>query len=117
MYLHILTKKIDYKTVRNKMLKHWFLSSIPDPLFMDRSSNHVKVILAHFAVGLKRYSKVIVVRLLLLRRDFETLIMENGESIADFLSRAMAIVSKISSCGEKITYQTIVEKMLRSLTP
>ena len=28
-----------------------------------------------------------------LRRDFETLLMTNDESIADFLSRAMIIVS------------------------
>ncbi|KAH0748093.1 hypothetical protein KY290_027325 [Solanum tuberosum] len=62
-------------------------------------------------------SKVIVVRLQSLRRDFETLMMKNRESIADFLSRAVAIVSKIQSCGEKVTDQTIVEKILRSLTP
>lgn len=48
-------------------------------------------------------SKVIVVRLQSLRRDFETLIMKNGESGADFLSKAMAIVSQMRSYGEKIT--------------
>jgi len=57
-------------------------------------------------------SKVIVVRLQSLRRDFETLMMKNGESIVDFLSRAVAIVSKIQSCGKKVTDQTIVEKIL-----
>ncbi|KAK3029226.1 hypothetical protein RJ639_039306 [Escallonia herrerae] len=40
-------------------------------------------------------SKVIVVRLQSLRRDFETLYMKSGESIADFLSRAMAIISQM----------------------
>ncbi|KAH0779714.1 hypothetical protein KY290_006141 [Solanum tuberosum] len=62
-------------------------------------------------------SKVIVVRLQSLRRDFETLMMKSGESIADFLSRAVAIVSKMRSYGEKVTDQTIVEKILRSLAP
>ncbi|KAH0653060.1 hypothetical protein KY289_030738 [Solanum tuberosum] len=62
-------------------------------------------------------SKVIVVRLQSLRHDFETLMMKNGESIADLLSRAVEIVSKIRSCGEKVTDQMIVEKILRSLTP
>ncbi|XP_049399671.1 uncharacterized protein LOC125863677 [Solanum stenotomum] len=62
-------------------------------------------------------SKVIVVRLQSLRCDFETLMMKSGESIADFLSRAVAIVSKMRSYGEKVTDQTIVEKILRSLTP
>jgi hypothetical protein len=62
-------------------------------------------------------SKVIVVRLQSLRRDFETLIMKNGESIADFLSRAMAIVSQMRSYGEQISDEIIVAKVLRSLTP
>ncbi|KAF3651721.1 putative chaperonin 60 subunit beta 4, chloroplastic-like [Capsicum annuum] len=61
-------------------------------------------------------SKVIVVKLQSLQRDFETLMMKSGESIADFLSKAVAIVSKMRSYGEKVTDQTIVEKILRSLT-
>ena len=52
-----------------------------------------------------------------LRRDFETLAMKNGESIADFLSRAMAIVSQMRSYGEQVSDETIVAKVLRSLTP
>ncbi|XP_047257469.1 uncharacterized protein LOC124889562 [Capsicum annuum] len=43
--------------------------------------------------------------------------MKNGESIADFLSKTVAIVSKIRSYGEKVTDQTIMEKILRSSTP
>lgn len=62
-------------------------------------------------------SKVIVVRLQSLRRDFETLMMKGGESIASFLSRAMTIVSQMRSYGEKVTDQTIVEKVLRNLNP
>lgn len=58
-----------------------------------------------------------VVRLQSLRRDFENLTMKSGDSIADFLSRAMAIVSQMRSYGETITDQTIVEKVLRSLIP
>ena len=56
-------------------------------------------------------SKVIVVRLQSLRRDFETFMMKNWESITDFFSRAVAIVNIIRSCGEKVTDQTIVEEM------
>ena len=62
-------------------------------------------------------SKVITVKLQSLRRDFETLLMTNGESIADFLSRTMAIVSQMRTYGEKISDETIVAKVLRSLTP
>ena len=52
-----------------------------------------------------------------LRGDFETLLITNGESISDFLSRAMAIVSKMRTYGEKISDETIVAKVLISLTP
>lgn len=62
-------------------------------------------------------SKVLVVRLQSLRREFETLIMKNGELVADFLSRVMTTVSQMRSYGEKIADQTIVEKVLISLTP
>ncbi|XP_022968855.1 uncharacterized protein LOC111467990 [Cucurbita maxima] len=51
-----------------------------------------------------------------LRRDFETLLMTNDESIDDFLSRAMKIVSQMCTYREKISDETIVAKVLRSLT-
>ncbi|XP_012828244.1 PREDICTED: uncharacterized protein LOC105949478 [Erythranthe guttata] len=43
--------------------------------------------------------------------------MKSGESVADCLSRATTIVSQMRSYGEKIVDQTIIEKVLRSLTP
>ena len=52
-----------------------------------------------------------------LRRDFEILLMTNGKSIADFLSRAMTIDSQMRTYGEKISDETIIAKVLRSLTP
>ncbi|KAA0038907.1 UBN2 domain-containing protein [Cucumis melo var. makuwa] len=60
-------------------------------------------------------SRVLVVKLQ--SRDFETLMMKNGESIADFLSRATTIISQMRTYGKTITDQTIVEKVFRSLTP
>ncbi|KAL4353097.1 hypothetical protein GQ457_06G014620 [Hibiscus cannabinus] len=62
-------------------------------------------------------SKVIVIKLQSLRRDFETLQMKGGESVQDFLSRVAEIVNKMRSYGETINDQTIVAKILRSLTP
>ncbi|KAL6315260.1 hypothetical protein AAG906_000341 [Vitis piasezkii] len=62
-------------------------------------------------------SKVITVKLQSLRRDFETLHMKNGESVQDFLSRVAAIVNQMRSYGEDILDQTVVAKVLRSLTP
>ncbi|KAH0706537.1 hypothetical protein KY289_011613 [Solanum tuberosum] len=53
-------------------------------------------------------SKVIVVRLQSLRRDFETLMMKSRESIAGFSSRTTISFSQMRSYGDKV---------LRSLTP
>jgi len=37
-----------------------------------------------------------------LRRDFETLMMKNDESVVDFLSRTMAVVSQTHSYDRQI---------------
>ncbi|TYK12579.1 Retrovirus-related Pol polyprotein from transposon TNT 1-94 [Cucumis melo var. makuwa] len=55
-------------------------------------------------------SRVLVVKLQSLIRDFETLMMKNEESIADFLSRATTIISPMQTYGETIKDQNIVEK-------
>ncbi|KAF7816710.1 rust resistance kinase Lr10-like [Senna tora] len=62
-------------------------------------------------------SKVITVKLQSLRRTFEMLQMGNSETVQVFLSRASAIVSQMKAYGEKITDETVVLKLLRSLTP
>ena len=52
-----------------------------------------------------------------LRRDFETLQMKDGESITSYCARTMEISNKMRFHGEKMEDVTIVEKILRSLTP
>ncbi|KAM7520343.1 hypothetical protein LguiB_019305 [Lonicera macranthoides] len=52
-----------------------------------------------------------------LRTEFETLRMKSGETVNDFFSRTMAIINKMRINGEKIEEVTVVEKILRSLTP
>ncbi|KAH0776767.1 hypothetical protein KY290_008178 [Solanum tuberosum] len=47
----------------------------------------------------------------ILQKEFQ------GDSKVIVVRLAVAIVSKIRSCGKKVTDQTIVEKILRSLTP
>ncbi|PKA60799.1 hypothetical protein AXF42_Ash006433 [Apostasia shenzhenica] len=59
----------------------------------------------------------ITVKLQTLRNEFETLIMKSNETLQDFLSRVITIVSQMRSYGEKITDATVVPKVLRSLTP
>ncbi|XP_020243384.1 uncharacterized protein LOC109821619 [Asparagus officinalis] len=62
-------------------------------------------------------TKVITVKLQILCRDFETLNMKSGESVQDFLTRLSGIVNPMRSYGEEITDETVVVKVLRSLTP
>ncbi|KAD5802841.1 hypothetical protein E3N88_14201 [Mikania micrantha] len=52
-----------------------------------------------------------------LRREFENLMMKEDEAVGDYFSRVMTIVSQRRSYGEPVTDQTVVEKILRSLTP
>lgn len=52
-----------------------------------------------------------------LRSEFEMLRMKSGESVSDYYSKMMAIVNKIRIHGDKAEDVTIVEKILRSLTP
>ncbi|XP_076919054.1 uncharacterized protein LOC143579708 [Bidens hawaiensis] len=61
-------------------------------------------------------SQVKSVKLQGLRRDFENLAMKEGELIGEYFGRVMAIVSQKRAYGEVITHQSIVEKILRSLT-
>ncbi|XP_074588084.1 uncharacterized protein LOC141843983 [Curcuma longa] len=52
-----------------------------------------------------------------LRTEFETLRMKSGESVSDFFARIMTIANKMRIYGEKMKDVTIVEKILRSITP
>ena len=62
-------------------------------------------------------SKVITVKLQSLRREFETSAMKSNESVQDFLARVSTVVSHMNSYGEQISDETVVAKVLRSLTP
>ncbi|KAJ0021731.1 hypothetical protein Pint_31219 [Pistacia integerrima] len=57
-----------------------------------------------------------MVKLQTYRRDFENLLMQNNESVQDYLSHVSTLVNKMKSCGEKITDEIVVAKILRSLT-
>ena len=43
--------------------------------------------------------------------------MKSGESVTDYFSRTMAIVNKMQIHGDKMEDVTIIEKILRSMTP
>ncbi|KAI3789477.1 hypothetical protein L2E82_02274 [Cichorium intybus] len=62
-------------------------------------------------------AKVITVKLQSLRRDFETANMKSQETVQEYLARISCIVGQMRSYGEKITDESIVGKILRSLSP
>ncbi|XP_038895874.1 uncharacterized protein LOC120084046 [Benincasa hispida] len=50
-----------------------------------------------------------------LRKEFEILKMEQGESVDEYFSRTLAIANKMHIHGEKIEDVAVVEKILRSM--
>lgn len=62
-------------------------------------------------------SGVIVVKLHTLRHEFETISMKHNEVVHELISRMMAIINQMQAFGDNITNQTVVAKVLRSLTP
>jgi hypothetical protein len=59
--------------------------------------------------------KVKVVKLQMLRRDFESLSMKESENVEFFITRVHNIVNDIHAHGEILEDRKIVEKVLRSL--
>ncbi|XP_076933425.1 uncharacterized protein LOC143599326 [Bidens hawaiensis] len=55
-------------------------------------------------------TKMKIVRLQGLRREFETSQMKEGEQVADYLSKVMKIINQQRAYGDDVTDQTVVEK-------
>ncbi|GAU45882.1 hypothetical protein TSUD_401080, partial [Trifolium subterraneum] len=62
-------------------------------------------------------TKVKKVRLQTYKRQFELLQMEEKESVGDFVTRVTKLVNLMKGCDETMNDQSVVEKILRSLTP
>ncbi|XP_019423063.1 PREDICTED: uncharacterized protein LOC109332535 [Lupinus angustifolius] len=57
------------------------------------------------------------VRLQTMRRQNELMQMDSNERVAQFCNRIISHTNAMKSCGELISDQTIMEKILRTLTP
>ncbi|XP_047176462.1 uncharacterized protein LOC124846889 [Vigna umbellata] len=51
-----------------------------------------------------------------LRREFEILKMQNGESVNDYISRVMILANDMRGVGETMKDEHIVEKIMRTLS-
>ena len=60
--------------------------------------------------------KVITVKLQTLRHEFENLDLQEKEPVQEFLSRVSGIVIHMRTCGENVSSEIIVCKVLKSLT-
>ncbi|RDX67095.1 hypothetical protein CR513_54068, partial [Mucuna pruriens] len=66
------------------------------------------------ALGTSRVKRA---QLQALRKEFEILHMEEGESINDYFAQTLTIANKMKANGENKGNVAIVEKILRSMTP
>ncbi|KAK2383975.1 hypothetical protein QL285_071375 [Trifolium repens] len=57
------------------------------------------------------------VKLQSLRKQYENLNMKNNEKVPKYISRVIVITNEMKACGETLSEQVIIEKVLRSLTP
>jgi gag-polypeptide of LTR copia-type len=64
----------------------------------------------------ERSSKVVVIKLQGLRREFDTLNMNQDESVQSFFTQVTTIINQIHSYGENISQKIVVMKVLCSLT-
>ncbi|XP_019436003.1 PREDICTED: uncharacterized protein LOC109342481 [Lupinus angustifolius] len=79
-----------------------------------RSSHEAWQILQKSNKGAEQLKKV---RLQTMRRQYELMEMEMSEIIAQFFNRVISLTNQMKACGEVIKDQTIIEKVLRTLTP
>jgi len=57
------------------------------------------------------------IKLQTLRRKYELLTMEDKESVADYFDRIQELVNAMRACKEIISYQQVVDKILRTFPP
>jgi hypothetical protein len=60
--------------------------------------------------------KANLVRLQTHKRQFELLQMEEKETVNDYITRVTRLVNQMKACGESVSEENIVSKVLRSLT-
>lgn len=57
------------------------------------------------------------VKLQSMHNRYENLIMKDNEKVREYISRVIVVTKLMKACGEMLSEQVIIEKVLRSLTP
>ncbi|XP_019430343.1 PREDICTED: uncharacterized protein LOC109337758, partial [Lupinus angustifolius] len=79
-----------------------------------QTSQEAWIILEKCNKGADQLKKV---RLQTTRRQYELMQMEPNEKIAQFFNRVICLTNQMKACGESMADQTVIEKILRTLTP
>ncbi|XP_074276965.1 uncharacterized protein LOC141600620 [Silene latifolia] len=107
------------KEKRKKDVKAFFILqyALDEEIFpriaSDTTSKGAWDILQNEYVGDK---KVVKVRLQSLRREFETFLMNDKESVQDYLSRMTEVVQQMKAYGEEMTNEHVVGKIMRGVS-
>ncbi|CAL8175163.1 unnamed protein product [Prunus armeniaca] len=111
-------KRQDEMKLKDLKVKNYLLQAIDrtilETILKKTTSKHI------WESMKKKYqssTKVKRSQLQALRREFDTIQMKEGESVANYFSRTMSIANKMQMNGESITNVAIVEKILCSMTP
>lgn len=57
------------------------------------------------------------VKLQTFKRQFELMQMEKSEKVCDYFTRILTLTNQMKVCGERVSDQMIVEKVMRTFTP
>ncbi|XP_073224932.1 uncharacterized protein [Cicer arietinum] len=113
-------QKLTHKENKKKDCKAMvILHQSVDPPHFEKNSRAVTSkeaweILEKCNVGAEQLKKV---RLQTMRRQYELMQMDENERVSEFFNRILILTNSMKSCGEVISDLTIVEKILRTLTP
>lgn len=56
------------------------------------------------------------VKLQSIRKQYENLSIKKNEKVPDYISRVVVVTNEMKSCGEMLSEQVLIKKVLRSLT-
>ncbi|KAG7534720.1 GAG-pre-integrase domain [Arabidopsis thaliana x Arabidopsis arenosa] len=110
-------KSVEEAKLKDLKVKNFLFQAIDREILetiLDKSTS--KAIWESMRKKYQGSTKVKRAQLQALRKEFELLVMKEGEKVDSFLGRTLAVVNKMKSNGEIMEQSTIVSKILRSLT-
>ncbi|GKA34679.1 hypothetical protein Tco_0721108 [Tanacetum coccineum] len=104
----------EYEKKEAKTLFFFTQKAVDESIFSRIASTTTTKAWTILSTKYQGFSKVITVKLLSLRREFETSAMKSNEYVQDFLARVSTVVSHMKSYGDQISDETVVAKINRS---